>query len=60
MHFVAWDGRTIHDSPASSVVNYTTDRSSAKAARRVFDLTFKDFKWTITGIYEIQFNSEIK
>ena len=54
-HFVAWDGRVIHDSPASSIVNDTTDRASVEAARIVFDRTFYEWKWEITGVYELQF-----
>ena len=56
-HFVAWDGGTIHDSPASSVVNNTTDRASIKAARRVFDNTFYEWGWDISGVYELQINN---
>ena len=56
-HFVAWDGGTIHDSPASSVVNNTTDRASIKAARRVFDNTFYEWGWDVSGVYELQINN---
>ena len=54
-HFVAWDGKIIHDSPASSAVNNTTDRASVEAARRVFDETFYEWGWGITGVFELQF-----
>ena len=43
-HFVAWDGRDIHDSPASSIVNDTKDRASVEAARIVFDKTLCEWK----------------
>ena len=54
-HFVAWDGKFIHDSPASSAVNNTTDRASVEAARRVFEETFYEWGWGITGVFELQF-----
>ena len=54
-HFVAWDGRVIHDSPASAIVNYTTDRASVKSARRVFGKTFYEWGWKITSVFELQF-----
>jgi hypothetical protein len=53
-HFVAWDGKVIHDLPKNSWVNNSSDRSEV-GSRKVFDKLFKkDFlSWQITKVYQL-------
>ena len=55
-HFVAWDGRVIHDRPHESRVNSTSDRADFVGSKMVFGKLYnkKLFKsWQITNIYEL-------
>ncbi len=50
-HFVAWDGKTIHDDPYSRIVNETADRRDKTSSTKVFDKLFGDLRWQITNVF---------
>ena len=55
-HFVAWDGKTIHDRPYMSVVNNTYDRAHKEGSNNVFGKLYKKsvfHSWQITSIYRL-------
>jgi hypothetical protein len=53
-HFVAWDGKMIHDRPMSSVVSDINDRKTKERSREVFSKLYRKFKdWRITRVYSI-------
>jgi hypothetical protein len=54
-HFVAWDGKTIHDHPISSVVGgNSTDRADFTGSKAVFNKLYRKFKsWQITNVYRL-------
>jgi hypothetical protein len=54
-HFVAWDGKVIHDHPCSVRVNDSSDRKKVNCKKIFWKLLLKtDFKkWQITNIYRL-------
>jgi hypothetical protein len=59
-HFVAWDGKTIHDDPQSSIVNKKSDRKDKESSDMVFHKHFKDFKkWQITNVYRLKSSRDL-
>lgn len=51
LHFVAWDGQTIHDSPYSLKI-YTKDRGTNKASDAAFRKLYSDYShFQITTVY---------
>ena len=53
-HFVAWDGKMIHDQPTSSMVSDINDRKTVKRSREVFSKLYRKFEdWQITRVYRI-------
>ena len=59
-HFVAWDGKIIHDHPYSSKVNRSSDRRNSDGSNKVFDKLFKNeidnFHWQITNVFCLEFD----
>lgn len=59
-HFVAWDGKEVHDFPKSVRVNNSTDRTEARC-NDVFERLYhkkKFSRWHITSVYELVGNQE--
>ena len=55
-HFVAWDGKTVHDRPYMSVVNNEYDRAHQEGSKKVFGKLYKKSEfhsWQITSIYRL-------
>ena len=53
-HFVAWDGKMIHDHPKSSLVSDINDRKTKERSREVFSKLYRKFKeCRITRVYRI-------
>jgi len=55
-HFVAWDGKVIHDRPHESRVNNTSDRADFQGSKSVFRKLYnkkKFLSWQITNVYEL-------
>lgn len=56
-HFVAWDGKEVHDFPKSVRVNNSTDRSTEARCNDVFERLYhkkKFSRWHITSVYELR------
>jgi hypothetical protein len=54
-HFVAWDGKVVHDDPQSVSVE-ALDRATSKTCRAVFDKLYKKdefHSWQICSVYEM-------
>jgi hypothetical protein len=52
-HFVAWDGKTIHDDPYSLEIS-RMDRTTSKASEAVFSKLYQDCEeWDITAVYRL-------
>ena len=56
-HFVAWDGKVIHDYPLNSKVNHTSDRATKEGSEAVFDKLFPNeeyAEWEVCSVFELR------
>ena len=55
-HFVAWDGKTVYDSPNDIVIDREKDLTSGQASKMAFDKLYPNtefFSWQITAVYRL-------
>ena len=50
-HFVAWDGKVIHDRPHESRVNNTSDRADFQGSKLVFGKLYNNKKVPVMANY---------